>query len=78
LALASIQNWQAPCSQLFKRELFVRNIFGGFGKRQIDPGCLSEALGTAPRDQLSKRYKGFELASFQKVGQMKKLWALNG
>jgi hypothetical protein len=32
LALTENQNWRVLCCQLFERELFIGNIFGGFEK----------------------------------------------
>jgi hypothetical protein len=39
----------------------------GFQNRQVGSGRLSKALGAAPRNLLSNRSKGFELASFKKL-----------
>jgi hypothetical protein len=39
----------------------------GFQNRQVGSGRLSKALGAAPRNLLSNRSKGFELAGFKKL-----------
>jgi hypothetical protein len=39
----------------------------GFQNWQVGSGQLSKALGTALRNLLSNRSKGFELASFKKL-----------
>jgi hypothetical protein len=38
-----------------------------FQNRRVGAGQLSKALGTAPRNLLSNRSKGFELAHFKKL-----------
>jgi hypothetical protein len=39
----------------------------GFQNRRVGSGRLSKALGAAPRNLLSNRSKGFELAGFKKL-----------
>jgi hypothetical protein len=39
----------------------------GFQNRQVGSGRLSKALSAAPRNLLSNRSKGFELADFKKL-----------
>jgi hypothetical protein len=39
----------------------------GFQNRRVGSGWLSKATGAAPRNLLSNRSKGFELASFKKL-----------
>jgi hypothetical protein len=39
----------------------------GFQNRRVGSGRLSKALGVAPRNPLSNRSKGFELAGFTKL-----------
>jgi hypothetical protein len=39
----------------------------GFQNRRVGFGRLSKALGSAPRNLLSNRSKGFELANFKKL-----------
>jgi hypothetical protein len=39
----------------------------GFQNRQAGSGRLSKALGAAPRNLLSNRSKGFEIAGFKKL-----------
>jgi hypothetical protein len=61
LPLASFQKWWALCCPLFKRELFIGNLFAGFQNRRF-----SKALDATLRHLLSNRSKGFELAGFEK------------
>jgi hypothetical protein len=66
-ALAGFQNWWGLCCRLFKRELFVRNIFVGLKIGEISAGRLSKALCSALRKLLFNRIKGYGLAVFQKL-----------
>jgi hypothetical protein len=51
---------------------------GRFQNWQVGFGRLSKALGTGPRNLLSNRSKGFELADFKKLFANQKLFVLNG
>jgi hypothetical protein len=48
-----------------------------FKNRQVVSGRLSKALGAAPRNLLSKRSKGYELAGFEKLFAIHNLFMLN-
>jgi hypothetical protein len=52
---------------LSKENCLIGKLSGGFQNRRIGSGWLSKALGAAPRNLLSNRSKGFELAGFEKV-----------
>jgi hypothetical protein len=67
LAQTGFQKWGVLCCLLFKRELFNRKIFAGFQNRRVGSDRLSKALGAAPRNLISNRSKGFELASFEQL-----------
>jgi hypothetical protein len=45
-----------------------KHIFSGIKKTgEVGPGGFSNTLSAAPKNLLSNRNKGFELASFQKL-----------
>jgi hypothetical protein len=44
-----------------------------FQNRQVGSGQLSKALGAAPRNLLSNKSKGFELAGIKKAFRAKQL-----
>jgi hypothetical protein len=67
LPLASFQKWWALCCQLFKRELFIINLFAGFQKQQDCPFPVSKALCGNSRNLSSNRSKGFEFAGLEKL-----------
>jgi hypothetical protein len=50
----------------------------GFQNRQVGSSRLSKALGAAPRNLLSNRSKGFELAAFKKLFANSKPFRANG
>jgi hypothetical protein len=45
----------------------IGKIFDGFQNRRVGSGRLSKALSEAPRNLLSNRSKGFELAGVEKL-----------
>jgi hypothetical protein len=67
LLLASFLKWWVLCCPLFKRELFVGNLFAEFQNRQDCPCRSSKALGATLRHLSSNRSKGFELSGFKKL-----------
>ncbi len=74
LALAGFQNRRVGSGWLSKSASWLWLAFkigelalAGFQNRQVGSGRLSKALGAAPRNLLSNRSKGFELADFKKL-----------
>jgi hypothetical protein len=74
----AFENWQdrrwpafksgGRCTTHFsKNNYLIVQIFGGFQNRPVGSGHFSIALGAAPRNLLSNRSKGFELAGFEKL-----------
>jgi hypothetical protein len=57
---------------LFKRELFIGNLFAGFQNRQYCPLPVFNSLVATPRNLLSNRSKGFYLAGFEKLSASSK------
>jgi hypothetical protein len=74
---AAFQKWWELCCLLFKRELFIGNLFAAFQNWRDDPCRFSKALGATPRHLSSNRSKGFELIGLKSLRQIQKLWALN-
>jgi heme/copper-type cytochrome/quinol oxidase subunit 2 len=67
--LIGFQKWWALCYPLFKRDLFIGNLFAGFKTGKIAPCRFSKTLGATPRHLWSNRSKGFVLASFEKLSE---------
>jgi hypothetical protein len=65
LPLAGFQKWWALYCPLFKRELFISNLFLDFKTSKIAPCRFSKALGATPRHLSANRSKEFELTSFE-------------
>jgi hypothetical protein len=59
--LSKLASWLWPAFKLGELALT------GFQNRRVGSGWLSKALNTAPRNLLSNRSKGFELAGFEKL-----------
>jgi hypothetical protein len=85
LALACFQNRRVGSGLLSKSARWLGLPFkigelalAGFQNRRVGSGWLSKALGTAPRNLLSNRSKGFELTCFKSFSQIQKFFALNG
>jgi hypothetical protein len=63
-AFKSGGHWAA---HFLKVNCLIVKIFGGFQNRQVGSGQLSNALGAALRNLLSKRSKGCGLAGFENL-----------
>jgi hypothetical protein len=59
--LSKSASWLWPAFKLGELAL------AGFQNRRVGSGRLSKALDTAPRNLLSNRSKGFELAGFERL-----------
>jgi hypothetical protein len=57
----------ALCCPLFKRELFIGNLFARLKTGDTAPCRLSKALYATPRSLSSNRSKGFEFAGFEQL-----------
>jgi hypothetical protein len=53
-------------------------VLASFQNQRVGSGRLSKVLGAAPRNLLSDRSKGIELAGFKKLFVNSKAFALNG
>jgi hypothetical protein len=74
LGLAGFQNQRVGSGHLSKSASWLWPAFkigeltlAGFQNWRVDSGRLSKALGVAPRNLLSNRSKGFELADLKKL-----------
>ncbi len=73
--LANFQKWQG--CRLFKGELFMENIFGGFEKRR-DWGLVGFQKHPWKNLLSKKTPKGLNLSDFKIFVQIKKFMELNG
>jgi hypothetical protein len=68
LALARFQKWWALCSPLSKQNCSSQTYLPDFKTREITPPFVFQMLLVQlPRNLLSSRSKGFDLACFEKL-----------
>jgi hypothetical protein len=67
MPLPGFQKWCALCCPLFKRELFIGNLFAGFQNRGDCPLPVFKSSSATPNNLSSNRSKVFEFASFEKL-----------
>jgi hypothetical protein len=75
LALFGFKNRRVGFGRLSK---LANWLWPAFKIGELALGRLSKALGTAPKNLLSNRSKGFELAGLKSFLKIQKLFALNG